>query len=157
MNKAERIADVNYLILQISMFGRRFFYSKRFNRVAKFEVTMDGRLWFRDDYTDKRIYVAYKGHWRGFSHGGTLRRLVDDMAKYIGTGELIPAGHFGPWPDYIGGDGDLWGYGLDTMLMLRNAIKPRKCVAHRKKQEITRRGPDCPYTDYPMQVYEDYA
>lgn len=157
MDKNERLADANYLILQISMTGRRFFFSQTHNRVAKFELTMDGKLWFRDDYTDERIYVAYKGRWRHFSHGGTMRRLVEDLGEWIRTGKQIGPGHFGPWPDYICGDGDLWGYGLDTMLALRNAIRPRKCVAHRKKVEITRRGPDCPYTDYPMQVYEDYA
>ena len=134
IKKAERLADANYLILQVSMFGRRFFYNARHNRVARFEITIDGKLWFRDDYTDKRVYVAYKGRWRNFSHGGTCRRLVEDLAKYIRTGERIPAGHFGPWPEYLC-DGDLWGYGKETMARLRNAMSPRDCVSWPSKAE----------------------
>lgn len=134
LSKAERIADANYLLLTISMFGRRFFYSHRHNRVARFEMTIDGKLWFRDDYTDKRIYVAYRGRWRHFSHGGTMRRLIDDLANYIRTGERIRAGHFGPWPEYIC-DGDLWGYGKETMETLRTAMWPRDCVAWPSKAE----------------------
>jgi hypothetical protein len=126
--KAERIADANYLILQISMFGRRFFYNDRYDRVARFEITIDGKLWFRDDYTDERVYVAYRGHWRNFSHGGTLRRLVEALAKYIRSGERISASHFGPWPEWCC-DGDPWGYGKETMAKLRSAVRPSDCVA----------------------------
>lgn len=126
--KAERIADANYLILQVSMFGRRFFHSERHNRVARFEVTVDGKLWFRDDYTDKRVYVAYRGRWSNFSHGGTLRQLVEALSKYIRSGERISASHFGPWPEWCC-EGDKWGYGKETMAMLRNAMRPRACVA----------------------------
>ncbi len=126
--KSERLQDANYLILQVSIFGRRFFYSATHNRVAKFELTIDGKLWFRDDDTDKRIYVAYRGRWKHFSHGGTLRGLVEGLANYIRTGERIGAGHFGPWPQWVC-EGDLWGYGKETMEMLRNALRPRDCVA----------------------------
>ncbi|MBZ9852841.1 hypothetical protein LB566_03465 [Mesorhizobium sp. CA13] len=128
LTKTQRIADANYLILTISIYGRRFFYSPCFNRVARFETTIDGKLWFRDEYTDKRIYVAYRGRWRHFSNGGTLQRIVEDLARYIRTGERVPAGHFGPWPQYIC-DGDLWGYGEETMTTLRRALLPRDCVA----------------------------
>lgn len=126
--KAERLADANYLILQISMFGRRFFYYERGNRVARFEYSIDGKLWLRDEYTDKRVYVAYRGNWRNFSNGGTLRRLIEALALYIRTGERIPAGHLGPWPDHYC-DGDLWGYGKEEMARLRGAAWSRDCVA----------------------------
>ena len=128
LTKAERIADANYLLLQISMVGRRFFYNARHNRVARFEQTIDGKLWFRDDYTDKRVYVAYKGRWRHFSHGGTLQGLVDALAGYIRTGQPINSSCFGPWPEYLC-EGDLWGYGKDVMETLRRSMRPRKCVA----------------------------
>ena len=128
LTKAERIADANYLLLQISMVGRRFFYNERHNRVARFEQTIDGKLWFRDDYTDKRVYVAYRGRWRHFSHGGTLQGLVEALAGYIRTGQPINASRFGPWPEYLC-EGDLWGYGKDVMETLRRSMRPRKCVA----------------------------
>lgn len=127
-SKGERIYEANYALLTISIFGRRFFYNQLHNRVACFEMTIDGRLWFRDDYTDRRIYVAHRGRWRHFSHGGTLRRLVDGLARYIRTGEQISPRHFGPWPDHYC-DGDLWGYGRGPMESLRQALKPRKCIA----------------------------
>ncbi len=126
--RSERLADANHLIGQISEFGRRFFYNSQRDRVARFEITLDGKLWLRDDWTGRRIYVAYRGHWRNFSHGGTLRRLVEDLSGYIRTGKRIPAGHFGPWPEWLC-SGDLWGYGKEPMAALRDAIRPCDCVA----------------------------
>lgn len=125
--KAERLADANELILQISMHGRKFFYSPLRNRVARFEISLDGKLWFRDDWTGGRVYVAYRGRWRNFSHGGTLRRLVEDLAAYIRTGERISSAHLGPWPEWVNG-GDLWGYGSDAMEALRDAAQALDCV-----------------------------
>ncbi len=158
MTKEERIKDANYLILQISMFGRRFFYYPRENRVARFEVTLDGKLWFRDDYTDRRVYVAYKGHWRYFSHGGTMRRLVEGLTKWIRTGEPINfEAHFGPWPHWVC-EGDLWGYGHETMVTFRRSILPRKCVtAPVAGIGDNRRDPDSQHTDHSMEVYEEPA
>lgn len=156
MDKAERIKDANYLILQISMFGRRFFYNAKHNRVARFEVTLDGKLWLRDDYTDRRVYVAYKGRWRYFSHGGTMRRLVEDLAHWIRTGEPICyEAHFGPWPHYLC-EGDLWGYGHEVMVTFRKSILPRKCVTPPKSFIGDRRGPDHTDTDHSMTVYEEF-
>lgn len=126
-SKRERIEDANYLILQVSIFGRRFFYNDRHNRVARFDLTIDGKLWFRDDYTGRRVYVAYRGRWKHFSHGGTMRALVEALANYIRTGQRISPRYFGPWPEIVC-DGDLWGYGTETMAMLRNALRPRDCV-----------------------------
>ena len=134
--KSSRIKDANYLILQVSMFGRRFFYNAEHNRVARFELSIDGKLWFRDEYTDKRIYIAYRGRWKNFTNGGTLRWLVEDLAKYIRTGERISHRHFGPWPEWKC-EGDLWGYGKDTMAMLRNSMRPRDCVAWPELEEAS--------------------
>lgn len=128
MTRSDRLAEANHLILEISAIGRRFFYSEPHDRVACFERSVDGKLWFRDDYTGRRIYVAYRGEWRHFSHGGTLRRLVEGLAGYIRTGERIPAGHFGPWPEYYF-NGDLWGYGKEAMSALRGALRGNDCVA----------------------------
>ena len=128
MSKDERLAAANDLLLQISKVGRRFFYNSKHDRIARFEITPNGKLWFRDDYTDKLVYVAYTGRWKQFSHGGTLRRLIEELAEYIRTGARLAPGHFGPWPKYIC-RGDLWGYGTEAMATLRGAILTNDCVA----------------------------
>lgn len=155
MTRQQRIDDANYFLFQVSLFGRRFFYSERHNRVARFEQTIDGKLWFRDDHTGKLCYTAYKYRWKNFSHGGTMRRLVDDLVLWIRLGVPIPAGHLGPWPDHLC-EGDLWGYGYEAMRDLRNSVYPRKCIAKPKKREISRRGPDDPYTQDNMAVYTEH-
>ncbi|GGF56402.1 hypothetical protein GCM10007301_15060 [Azorhizobium oxalatiphilum] len=127
LTRQQRMAHANALLESISRHGRRFFYYDRRQRVASFEIDLAGRLWFRDDYTWKRVYVAYSGWWRHFSHGGTMRRLVDDLATYIRTGERIWRGHFGPWPMHFC-DGDLWSYGTDAMEALRSEIAASPCL-----------------------------
>ena len=134
--KAKRLSDANILIQQIAMFGRRFFYSEKYDRIARFELTIDGKLWFRDEDTDKRVYVAYKGRWKNFTSGGTMRRLIEGLALYIRTGKRIPASYLGPWPSYMS-DGDLWGYGKDTMEALRNAVSSCDCLDWQRKSAVT--------------------
>lgn len=128
LTKHQRLAQANAVIQAVSGVGRRFFYCERHDRVARFELTIDGRLWFRDDFSDTRIYVAYKGRWRVFSHGGTMRKLIDALADYIRFGKRVPAGHFGPWPAWIC-EGDLWGYGSDAMAELRSTLAGNDCIS----------------------------
>lgn len=134
LSKHKRLEDANYLIWQISLFGRRFFFYEPENRIAQFELDFGGRVWFRDEYTNKRVYVAYNGRWRNFSNGGTLQALIYELGRYIRTGKQITPRFLGPWADrYCGGD--LWGYGVETMAMLRNITKPRNCIAWPSEQE----------------------
>lgn len=119
--RRQRIEAANEVIFQVASFGRRFFYNETHDRVARFEQSLDGKLWFRDDYTNKLCYTAYRYNWRNFSHGGTMRSLIDALAHYIRTGEPISRGYFGPWRK-IFCNGDLWGYGDDAMQSLRAAI-----------------------------------
>jgi hypothetical protein len=35
----------------------------------------------------------------------------------------VPKHHFGPWPDWYCGEGDLWGYGEENMVKVREAAK----------------------------------
>lgn len=111
--RTERASRVNTLIETIGDVGRRFFWDRR-GRRARMEVDRNGRVWFVDDFTEKRIYTHNeRGRWQGFSHGGTLRHLVIWFRKFItGEAEWIPAGLFGPWPQTLC-EGDLWGYGKD--------------------------------------------
>lgn len=118
ISKAERLDVANAVLLAIARHGRRFFWSERRQRAARFALDRLGRVRLTDDYTGVPVLVSRRSQWRGFSHGGTLRALVEAMAGYIRTGEPITGRYFGPWPDWIC-DGDLWGYGAEAMKALR--------------------------------------
>jgi len=131
--KHERMVVANLVIEAISQFGRQFFLHK--GRVSKFELDSRGRLWFIDGYTQRRIYVAYEGKWRGFTEGGTLRDLIKNLGGFIRSGDPIRR-RFGPWPEWIC-DGDLWGYG-ESMGALRarlEAIIPQSAWAKKAEAE----------------------
>lgn len=117
--KAERVEQVNKMIKTIANCGRRFFYHD--GRYARIEVDSRGKIWWIDDYTEKRIYTHYRYQWRNFSNGGTLRDLVIAFRDYISKEAPIPARSFGPWPDWIC-NGDLWGYGADMERVRKTAI-----------------------------------
>lgn len=109
--KDERVAHANALIDVIARHGRRFFYNQRHQRNARIELR-NGRVYFIDDYSGKAIYThrtTFGNRWRGFSHGGTLRSLIEQLRDYITSGTLLSR-----WviaPAYSSGDGDIWGYG----------------------------------------------
>jgi hypothetical protein len=107
--KHERVEAVNRLIWVIAQYGRKFF--RHGERVACFELDHRGRVWFVDAYSQKRIYTHYRYEWRGFTNGGTLRTLVEQMRDFIRTGEPQRL-NLGPWPTELCG-GDLWAYGAD--------------------------------------------
>lgn len=108
LTKRERAEIANKMLSAIASCGRKFFAYE--DRVSRFEIDERGRVWLIDKYTQKRIYVAYSGRWRGFSDGGTLRALIERLRDYITIGALLPAQIFGPWPEWVC-NGDLWGYG----------------------------------------------
>lgn len=126
--KAARLAEVNQLIKSISDFGRRFFYNKQHDRVARMVIGKAGHLYFVDDYSGKPIYTAYRGHWRGFSHGGTLRSLVQALADYVRTGKQLSM-------DWIGPErfdqSNIWGYAADEMAKCRAQAALSPVIAHR--------------------------
>lgn len=120
--KIERVEHANNLIRAIASHGRRFFYHADGNRYAKLELDARGRVWFVDDYTQKRVYTHdTRGRWRGFTHGGTLRSLVERMRDYITTGWQLPRGVIAP--PYLGGDadGNVWGYEREAAAAVREA------------------------------------
>jgi len=114
--KDERLAHANALIKTISSYGRRFFYNARHNRVAEMVIAPKGHIHFIDDYSGNAIYVAYNGHWRGWSHGGTLRDLVKRLAEYIRTGEPLSINWIGPQRF---DDSNIWGYAEEEMAKCR--------------------------------------
>lgn len=115
--KQQRASQANLLIAQIASCGRRFFYNQRDNRTAHMEVDQRGHIWFVDDYREARIYTHYTGRWRGFTHGGTLRQLVELMRDYISTGAKIPLGYIAM--KNIGGGENVWGYENSEAQLLR--------------------------------------
>lgn len=116
--KAERLVHVNALIKTISDYGRRFFYSEKNNVVAKLSIWRDGHIYFIDDYTLKAVYTAYHGRWSGFSHGGTLRSLIEALANYVRTGNRLSIDWIGPERMCIT-DGNIWGYAPDEIAKCR--------------------------------------
>jgi len=126
-----RLAKANQCIQIISEHGRRFFSLRAdsypdkcmADRVSRFELDeKTGKLWFRDKYSWKRVYVAYPYKWRGFSEGGTLRSLIQSLRDWINDeSKTVPFGHFGPWQEWVCG-GDLWGYGKEEMAEVRRRV-----------------------------------
>ncbi|WP_448869559.1 hypothetical protein [Delftia acidovorans] len=118
MSKAERLAHANALIEVISRHGRRFFLNRESGAIARLELDARGRVWLIDEYRGARVYVAYGGEWRGFTHGGTLRDLIAALRDYIQRGELLH-------PEYIAPtrmdakNGDIWGYGFEAATAVR--------------------------------------
>lgn len=116
--KLQRLGHANDLIKVISSHGRRFFFNATHNRVAFLNLDHGGRVWFNDDYRGSRIFThpTHMGNrWQGFSHGGTLRSLVEDMRDYIVKGQQIPR-----WKIVIkqmgaqGLEDNIWGYSVDA-------------------------------------------
>lgn len=109
--RRERAEHANQLIRVIADHGRRFFWSELHQRYASIEVDAGGRVWFIDDYSGKRIYThwtPFGNKWRGFTHGGTLRSLVEKMRDYILAGEQVHLDRIAP--TMIDGKTNLWGY-----------------------------------------------
>ncbi len=107
-DKEKRLQQANALLETISRHGRRFFQHE--GRVAKLELDKRSRVWLIDAYSQRRIYTHHPGRWRGFTGGGTLRSLIEQLRTYITWGTPLPGRALGPWPEWICG-GDLWGYG----------------------------------------------
>jgi hypothetical protein len=120
MDKQTRTEHANELIRVIAKHGRRFFYNAQHDRTARLEVDERGKVWFHDDYSGKRIYThksGFSSRWKGFSHGGTLRSLVEAMRDYICTGQTLPPGWIGLERHFT--VGNVWGYAAADMAACR--------------------------------------
>lgn len=109
--RSARAEHANQLIRVIADHGRRFFWNEGRQRYASIEVDERGKVWFVDDYSGRRIYThktTFGNGWMGFSHGGTLRSLVEKMRDYIMAGEQIHLDRIAP--TMIDGKTNLWGY-----------------------------------------------
>ena len=118
-----RLQRANALIITISSCGRRFFRQSIDGRVSKFEIAENGRLYYRDKYSDRSLPCSHtksKSWQRHFSEGGTLKSLIEALANYIKTGQPINPFFFGPWSPSTC-NGDLWGYGDDMVKVREHA------------------------------------
>lgn len=132
--KQERVEHANQLIQIIGSHGRRFFYHAPANRFARLELR-NGRVYFVDEYSERAIYTHRTGfysRWRGFTHGGTLRSLVEDMRDYITDGTPVPA-----WKivirqlGYTSLERNVWGYDAASAQAVRDAAYQLPIVGHR--------------------------
>lgn len=113
--RKERLEKANKFLAAVGSHGRRFFCH---GGVVSF-IRMDGRgrLWFVDSWRGDETYMHYRGRWRLFHHGGTMKNLVKALRGYVMTGATLRRGALW-WPDWYC-DGDLWGYGKDEMEHVR--------------------------------------
>ena len=117
--KQQRTEQVNQVIRIIGNHGRHFFLNQKANRYACMEVDQRGKIWFIDDFSSRRIFIHktnWGGRWRGFSHGGTLRSLIERFRDYIRTGEPLHPGYLGPERF---DDCNIWGYDIEGMRAVR--------------------------------------
>ena len=120
-DRQSRVARANLLLETIASCGRGFFGRtiEGQRRLAHLEVDRRGRVWFVDDWTGRRIYTHYRGAWRGFSHGGTLKQLVEAIRDWIVSGRPIPGWY---------SDGDPWAYGHEAMERIRRRARELEIV-----------------------------
>jgi hypothetical protein len=137
--KEERLAHANALIQIIASHGHRFFYLETVSaraavlhrvsgytggNISQLELRR-GKVFFLDSYSGKAVYThktTWANRWTGFSNGGTLRSLVENLRDYVLTGT-----HLSPWK--IGlprtKDGSLanntWGYEESALQKVRDA------------------------------------
>lgn len=117
---AERLAHANDLIQLIANHGRKFFNSN--GHMAKMHLDSRGRVWFQDARTGKLIYTHYSGKWKAFSHGGTLRSLVERLRDYVNKGVQLPPSIICPERCNVD-DGNIWGYEESEAKKLRAACQ----------------------------------
>ncbi|WP_163830751.1 hypothetical protein [Spartinivicinus ruber] len=126
--KHQRLEAVNELIKVIATCGRCFFSENgdKLNKVenpfiSTMEIDSRGKVWFTDSYTRKRIYTHYQYDWKGFTHGGTLKRLVEFFRNHITRGVQIRSDYFDPNGSYIGEHP--WDYGDDILIVKEAALR----------------------------------
>lgn len=126
MTKEQRLKQANEFIKVIASSGRRFFHYKGF--VSSFELSSSGDVYFTDYYTKKIINThasSCSDEWDGFTSGGTLQTLVEDIRDYIKHGQLLRLRYFrADWGD---GFRNPWGYGEELEIVHKAASE--LCIA----------------------------
>ncbi|MEC6833012.1 hypothetical protein VXS06_14690 [Photobacterium toruni] len=119
--KQERIIHCNRLIKMIASYGCKFFYCD--GDIAVLMLTANGRVYLFDEYTKELINTHNtRGHWPGFSNGGTLQRLVCSMRDYVIKGKHLNIKSI-CCPGFYTDGGNVWGYPPEEAEKLINAVK----------------------------------
>ena len=128
MSEQERLSAANEFIKAIASCGRNFLSENSDSRnkvespfISFMEVDKNGKVWFTDRYTKKRIYTHYKYDWKNFSEGGTLRNIIECLREFIKRGRTMRKEYFQP---HMGsGFENPWGYGEDILIVKEAAVR----------------------------------
>jgi hypothetical protein len=136
VSKQERLEHANQLIQVIARHGRRFFFDDTTNTTARLELDQRGKVWFHDHYSKARVYThpaTFGNGWHGFTHGGTMRNLVEAMRDYIQHGRQIPVFWLGFQRQ--SDKSNIWGYEDEAMSAVRmeGSALP---IIHGKPEEV---------------------
>ena len=116
----DRLRAANEFIAVIAGCGRNFFRHKE--RIAHLELSDTGRVFFIDDYTEKRIYTHLSGRrWKDFSHGGTLKRFIECLREFVKRDEKMNLRYFDS--EWAEGYKHPWGYGVDLKIVKEAASR----------------------------------
>lgn len=124
--QCDRVDHINQLINLIATHGRKLFNHE--GTISNMEKDKNGKIWFVDYYTRRRIYVAYKYEWAGFTSGGTMRSLVQAFYKYIKDGTPVSIKALAE-PSFYRDGRNVWGYELDEAKKMRELAAKLPCVA----------------------------
>ncbi len=120
MDKENRLNAANEFIEVIAGCGRMFLRHRE--NVASLELSDQGRVFFNDHYSGKKIYTHRKYVvWRGFTSGGTMKGIVECLRDFITKGEQMNASYF--QPEMGNGFENPWGYGEDILKVKAAAIR----------------------------------
>lgn len=115
----ERLNAANEFIKVIASCGRKFFEHQGF--VSSLELSPTKRVFFIDYYTKKRIYTHRQYcEWKGFTSGGTLKRLIEALRDFIKKGQHLRADYFCEERNF---GRHPWGYGEDLQIVKNAALE----------------------------------
>ena len=92
MTRSDRIELVNKIIKEISIRGRRFFYSSKTQKMGRI-IQKNSRLYYELEWCPEgykplvNLSPKYGVPPRNFMNGGTLWGLLQDFKEFIQTGE----------------------------------------------------------------------
>jgi hypothetical protein len=125
-----RLKNANDFIITIANLGRRFFSENSDNRskvlpenpfISDLQIDKYGDIWFKDYYTKKLINTTDDGsRWRGFTSGGTLQGVIEQLTDHILNDSLFRKGYFETnalSPNHC------WGYGEDLLVVKNKGIE----------------------------------
>lgn len=128
-DKRLRIARANQFIRVIAAHGRHFLSHN--GEAGYLFLDPQSRIRYHDPYTKKDVYT-YGCHWKGFTEGGTMQRVIHCLRQYIQG--ILPTGEalIMSLPLYQNRPSDIfpdhpWGYGDDMRIVISEASRIFTC------------------------------